>query len=77
MTTSWKILDEKRRQIRQSVMEEIPAGVEISDRELRILIEKHIEDAAGETYIRLEEKRNLRRMVFNSIRKMDVLQDIL
>lgn len=77
MTTSWKILDEKRRQIRQSVMEEIPAGVEISDRELRILIERHIEDAAGETYIRLEEKRNLRRMVFNSIRKMDVLQDIL
>ena len=77
MTTSWKILDEKRRQIRQSVMEEIPAGVEISDRELRMLIERCIEETSEEAYIRLEEKRNLRRMVFNSIRKMDVLQDIL
>lgn len=77
MITSWKTLDEKRRQIRKHVMEEIPAGIEISDSELRERIEREIEKASGETYIRLEEKRDLRRMVFNSIRKMDVLQDIL
>ncbi len=77
MITSWKTLDEKRRQIRKRVVEEIPAGIEISDSELRERIEREIEEAAGETYIRLEEKRDLRRMVFNSIRKMDVLQDIL
>ena len=77
MVSTWKTLDERRKKIRQRVMKEIPAGVEISDRELDILIGKHIEQAAGEEYIRLEEKRRLRHVVFNSIRKMDVLQDIL
>ncbi len=77
MISSWKTLDERRKIIRQRVIREIPAGVEISDRELDVLIGKHIEQAAGEEYIRLEEKRTLRHVVFNSIRKMDVLQDIL
>lgn len=77
MTTSCQISDKRKEILRQRVMEEIPPGIEISDEELKGLIEKRIEDAAGEEYIRLEEKRNLRHVVFNSIRKMDVLQDIL
>lgn len=77
MTASSMTLDEKRRRIRERVMEEIPAGIEISDEELKSLIERHIAGTAEGEYIRLEEKRNLRHVIFNSIRKMDVLQDIL
>lgn len=77
MTVSGKTLNEKKEILRRQVMEEIPAGIEISDRELKELIERRIEETAGEKYIRLEEKRKLRRRVFNSIRKMDVLQDML
>lgn len=63
--------------IRESVLKEIPAGVEISDRELKECIEEQIDRISRENYIRLEDKRNLRHIIFNSIRKMDVLQDIL
>ena len=72
-----KTTDETREIIRERVLEEIPAGVEISDRELLEIIEKQIEEEAQAQYIRLEAKKELRHFIFNSIRKMDVLQDIL
>lgn len=77
MTTLRRTLDERRKIVRQCVVEQIPAGIEISDEELRERIESHIEAMAKEEYIRLEEKRKLRHIVFNSIRKMDILQDML
>lgn len=63
--------------IRERVLNEIPAGVEISDTELLECIDEQIGRIARQQYIRLEEKKNLRRIIFNSIRKMDVLQDVL
>ena len=77
MYTLSKTLDETRRKIREEVLEEIPAGEEISDGELRELIEKHIARSAERDYIRLSQKKSLRHIIFNSIRKMDVLQDLL
>ncbi len=77
MCVCGKTLDERRRDIRERVLSEIPAGVELTDRELLTLIEKHITDTASGKYMRLEEKRQLRHMVFNAIRRMDVLQDML
>lgn len=70
-------LEKKKQMLREKVLEEIPPGMEISDEKLWQLIERAIEDEAGRAYLRLEEKRLLRHLVFNSIRKMDVLQDIL
>ncbi|MCH5251549.1 MAG: CpaF family protein [Lachnospiraceae bacterium] len=70
-------MDETREKIRERVLEEIPAGVEINDDELMEIIEREIEQAAKDCYIRLEKKKEIRHLIFNSIRKMDVLQDIL
>ena len=67
----------RRRQIREAVLQEIPPGVEIRDDQLMALIEDEITRLSGREYIRLEEKREMRHKVFNSLRKMDVLQDIL
>lgn len=77
MCAYWKTLDERKKEIRERVLEEIPAGSECSDSELLVLIERHISNLSASEYLRLEEKRRLRHMVFNSIRGMDVLQDIL
>ncbi|MCH5266072.1 MAG: CpaF family protein [Lachnospiraceae bacterium] len=77
MSALLRTLDEKKQKIRGEVLEEIPAGMEISDEELLALIEKHIALSAERDYIRLNQKRSLRHMIFNSIRKMDVLQDLL
>ena len=67
----------RRRQIRESVLREIPPGLELQDDELMALIEDEITRLSGQEYIRLEEKKKMRHKVFNSLRKMDVLQDIL
>ncbi len=77
MCAYWKMTDELRKSIREDVLAEIPAGTEISDEELLERIEQHIVSAGQEEYIRLEEKKRLRHLIFNSIRKMDILQDIL
>ncbi len=77
MSAYWKKMDELRKNLRENVLQEIPAGIDISDEELMTLIERHITTAGQQEYIRLEEKKKLRHMIFNSIRKMDVLQDIL
>lgn len=77
MCAYWKTLTERKKEIREQVLEEIPAGSEFSDSELLVLIERSISRLSSSEYIRLEEKRRLRHMVFNSIRGMDVLQDIL
>lgn len=77
MCAYWKTLTERKKEIREQVLEEIPAGSEFSDSKLLVLIERSISRLSSSEYIRLEEKRRLRHMVFNSIRGMDVLQDIL
>lgn len=77
MCVCGKTLDEKRRLLRERVLDEIPAGVELNDSQLLHLIEKQIWEVFQDTYLRLEEKKRLRHTVFNSIRRMDVLQDLL
>lgn len=66
-----------RNRVREHVIEGLPPGVELSDEELQAKIEEQIEVVSAETYLRLEEKRLIRHEVFNSLRRMDVLQDIL
>lgn len=77
MTVLSSTMDEKKQRIRERVLDEIPAGSDLDDNHLQEIIEQMIEEESDRAYMRLEEKRMLRHSVFNSIRKMDVLQDIL
>ena len=72
-----KIWNERRMMIRERVLEEVPPGAELADETLQAMIDRTITELFPDEYIRLEEKRKLRHMVFNSIRRMDVLQDVL
>ena len=72
-----KIWNERRLMIRERVLEEVPPGAELADETLQAMIDRTITELFPDEYIRLEEKRKLRHMVFNSIRRMDVLQDVL
>lgn len=75
MYALWRTLDERRRAIRERVLCHIPPGADLSDEQLLSIIEEQIEQE--EEYLRLEEKKKLRHIIFNSLRKMDVLQDML
>ena len=69
--------EQLRNKIREEVVIDIPPGMEISDDELLRIIEEKIEFVGRQEYIRLDEKKKLRHEIFNSLRRMDVLQDIL
>lgn len=66
-----KIWNERRMVIRERVLEEVPPGAELEDETLQAMIDRTITELFPDEYIRLEEKRKLRHMVFNSIRRMD------
>lgn len=66
-----------KNRVREAVIRVLPRGEEISDDMLYSLIEDQIEIISAESYLRLELKKVIRHEVFNSLRRMDVLQDIL
>ena len=66
-----------RNRIRESVIAVLPPGEQLEDDALYEVIDEQIERMTLERYIRLDEKRLIRHEVFNSLRRMDVLQDIL
>ncbi len=53
------------------------AAVEVDDESLLEMIDEEIGEKAREGYIRLRERHTLRSEVFNSFRKLDVLQELL
>lgn len=77
MCTVWRALRERRNLLKENVLKKVPMGVELEDNELLTLIEDEIQGMQQDGYLRLEEKKQLRHMVFNALRRMDVLQDLL
>ncbi len=63
--------------LQEDVLESIDLSTEISDEELLSTIDERLLVRSRENYISMQEKRRLRRDIFNSIRKLDVLQDMI
>jgi len=66
-----------REKLRQEVLDSIDLTSDITDEELLNVIDEILIAKSRENYISMQEKRRLRREIFNSIRKLDVLQDLL
>lgn len=63
--------------IRQSVLEEIDASFDISDEEIREIIKRELVKYSKLYAISLSERQAIENHVFNSLRKLDVLEDLL
>ena len=68
-----------REEIRSSIMSGIDFSREVPDSEVLDLIDRHLTLGGAGTLplLTLEEKKRLRQDLFHSIRRMDVLQDLL
>ena len=64
-------------EIRRQVVGELSFGESVSETQLFRTISREVMDQPSDNYIRLGMKKKLRKNVFNSIRRMDVLQDFL
>lgn len=71
-------MDEQRfYQLRQKLIESLEEYREIQDEEIYRRIDELILQAGLEFYIRLSERSQLRRELFNSVRRLDLLQELI
>lgn len=68
---------EERQKIRRMVLEQIPSDAELQERELLQLIDENIRRAGGDSYLRFGDRKRLRTNIYNSMRRLDVLQELL
>lgn len=63
--------------LHQKVMEELDLSKEVSDEELEELIHRVVKEEGKSEYISLGKKQLLGKELFNTFRKLDVLQELL
>jgi pilus assembly protein CpaF len=64
-------------EIRQAVSQEMDLGKDINDEEIQELITSSIFKASQKSYLNLEQKHALADVVFNSMRRLGILQPLL
>jgi pilus assembly protein CpaF len=69
--------EEKKKRLRQAVLDEIDLTRTTEEKELLEVIDKAIVKESKKGYISLDEKRRLRQDIYNSIKKLDVLQEFV
>lgn len=67
----------QKERIKQLVLDQVPLDSEIDEDRLLSIIDENIGKAGSAGYIRFGERRRLRRDIYNSMRKLDVLQELL
>ena len=75
--TGLNIMDNKEGHVRQLVYEQLDSNSDIDDRQLMEIIDESIYEMSRKTIISIRDRESIRRNVFNSMRKMDVLQELL
>lgn len=66
-----------KEKLQQSILDSIDLSKEITDEELLETIDNVLISKSKESYISMQEKRSFRREIFNSIRKLDILQELI
>lgn len=69
--------EEKFRTLRERLLESLEEYREIGDQEIYQRIDELLLDDSMEHYMRLAERYALRKELFNSIRRLDILQELL
>ncbi len=70
-------LEELRSKIREQVVGSLDFSKEITDEEMYELIDREISGRLRHLAVSMEDKKRLRRQIFHSIRKLDVLQALV
>ncbi len=70
-------MSEWKAPLRDSIREELNGVRQVSDSELYEVIDRHIMELAEQKYLPLKERLQLRTSLFNSFRKLDILQQVM
>lgn len=79
--SGWELLEKRHeqhyQQLKCRVLERLDCSEEIGDDKVYEWIDKEVLQYGQEIYISLEEKLRLRQEIFNSLRKLDILQELV
>ena len=70
-------LESLRSSIRECVVRNLDFSREVTDKELFSLIDREVAERLSHRAVKLEERKKLRSAVYNSIRRLDVLQELV
>ena len=65
------------RRLRKELMARLALAGEVTDKQIREIITELVIDAGKERYMTLEERSDISKELFYSVRKLDVLQDLI
>lgn len=68
---------ELRKELQDLIMYQVDLSRELSDEELLDMVDAVIKTKGKEHYLSIKEKQQLRKEIFNSIRRLDVLQELI
>lgn len=70
-------IDERKRKLKSMILERLDYSRETSDEEIKDMIDGLIISESKKQFIGLEERNRLRQELFHSIRKLDILQELI
>lgn len=77
MEYSRKRINQCKQRLKKEILQKINLSKEISDNQVYDVLDEVITEAGRKEYLSLEEKQIIRKEVFNSLRRLDVLQELL
>lgn len=72
-----KKIENLKRSIRQQIISSIDYSKDITDEEMYELVDQRLSESLRNVVISVEDRKRLRMQIFNSIRKLDILQQLV
>ncbi|MCI8854063.1 MAG: CpaF family protein [Lachnospiraceae bacterium] len=70
-------LEEEGQRLREQVLARLDLSRELSDEEVQEIIDDVVMESSRESHAGLAEKKQLRKMLFDTMRRMDILQELM
>lgn len=70
-------MDERKELLKKEIVKKLSFSKQIDDQQVYAVLDEVITEAGRREYISLEDKQTLRKELFNSLRRFDILQELL
>ncbi len=70
-------MDTQKQQLQDMIIKKIDLSRELKDEEILEVIDETLLSQSRDSYLSMQDKRHLRKDIFNSIRRLDILQELI
>ena len=70
-------MDTRKQELQEMVIKKIDLSRELRDEEILEVIDEVILSQSSKSYVSMQDKRRIRKEIFNAIRRLDILQELI